>query len=279
MHNVYTDVNCSGGNHAEYVYVDKTRYIYDLINNASYYFLSRPRRFGKSLLIDTISEALSGNKELFRGLWLYDSDYDFEKHPVLRLDMSNISNETPENLKGSLSSALNKRIKEEGFDISSEIASDLFRDLIEALYKKYNRRVAVLIDEYDKPILDHLEDIETAEANRKVLKGFYGILKSMDPYLRLTFITGVSKFTKTSIFSELNNLMDITLTEDYANICGVTADELDKYFGGHIQNMSEMNKFRHIDNMRDEILAWYDGYSWDGGVRVINPFSLLSFFM
>jgi len=261
-----------------YVYADKTQYIYNLINTDKYYFLSRPRRFGKSLLIDTISEVFSGDKELFRGLWICNSDYNFAAHPVLRLDMSNISNETPGILKDSLLKTLKKRVEEEGLSITGEIPSDMFKYLIEGLFKKYNQRVVVLIDEYDKPILDHIANISEAEANRQVIRGFYGILKSMDPFLRFTMLTGVSKFAKTSVFSELNNLLDITLTEDYANICGIAIEDLMEYFGEHIESLSKLKNFTHIDNLYDEILRWYDGYSWDGETRVINPFSLLSFF-
>jgi len=261
-----------------YVYVDKTQYVYNLIYNEKYYFLSRPRRFGKSLLLDTIAEAFSGEKTLFKGLYLYDSDYHFKKHPILRLDMSNIPNKTPEVLETSLSEELMDRIKKENLKIVSEIPAILFKRLIEGLYIKYNQRVVVLIDEYDSPLLDHLDEIETAEANRKVLRGFYGILKSMDPFLRHVFITGVSKFTKTSVFSGMNNLRDITLSEEYANICGVTIEDLGKYFKDHMEKMETFNKFKKYKNISDEILSWYDGYSWDGETRVINPFSLLGFF-
>ncbi|MCL1809036.1 MAG: ATP-binding protein [Clostridiales bacterium] len=260
-----------------YVYVDKTQYVYNIINDGSYYFLSRPRRFGKSLLLDTIGEAFSGDRELFKGLWIYNSDYGFEKHPVIRLDMSNIANRTPDILESSLAASLNKRVSAEGLDITADIPSDIFKFLIEDLHTKYNQRVVVLIDEYDKPILDRLEDIETAKANRDVLKGFYGILKSMDPHLRLTFTTGVSKFTKTSIFSDLNNLLDITLTEEYASICGIATEDLGKHFSEHIEHLAQLEKFKQHFSLNDEILAWYDGYSWDGQARVINPFSLLSF--
>ena len=262
----------------DYVYVDKTQYIYDLIHRAKYFFLSRPRRFGKSLLLDTISEVFGGDKELFKNLFIYDTDYNFTKHPVLRLDMSNIANETPETLKNELSIELRRRIVIEEFDFDYEMPSTIFKTLIEALYRKYDQRVVVLIDEYDKPILDHLDNMEIAEANRAVLKGFYGILKSMDPFLRLTFITGVSKFTKTSIFSEMNNLFDITLTRKYSNICGITAEDLDEYFSAHIADLSSLDEFGDYNSIRNDILAWYDGYSWDGKTRVINPFSLLSFF-
>ena len=264
----------------DFVYADKTQYIYDLLNTASYYFLSRPRRFGKSLLLDTISEVLSGNKDLFSGLWIYGTDYEFVKHPVLRLDMSNIANKTPDVLEISLAAELSSHIKKEGLDIACDTPSDLYKTFIEALYRKYDQRVVILIDEYDKPILDHLDEPDTAEANRKVLKSFYGVLKSMDPYLRLTFITGVSKFTKTSVFSELNNLLDITMTEKYANICGITPEDLDKHFSEHIEQLEQNSDLKQrYDSIREAILAWYDGYSWDGKTRVINPFSLLSFFL
>ena len=261
-----------------YAYVDKTQYVFNLINDAKYYFLSRPRRFGKSLLLDTIAEAFSGNKELFKGLFLYDSGYDFKKHPVLRLDMSNISNDTPEIMINSLSTALKRRACDENLDIVGNAPSEIFQFLIEDLYKKYGQRVVVLIDEYDKPILDNIDNIEIAENIRKVLKGFYGILKSMDPFLRLTFITGVTKFTKTSVFSGLNNLRDITLTEKYSNICGITLEDLDKYFNEYLEKLASQGKFGDFGTLRDRILSWYDGYSWDGTTRVINPFSLLYFF-
>ena len=263
---------------SDYVYADKTRYIYELINDASNYFLSRPRRFGKSLLLDTIAEAFSGDRELFKGLFIYESDYCFDKHPVLRLDMSNIANETSKILKDSLTSELKTRAKKEGFELESNLPSDVLKTLIEELYNKYGRGVIILIDEYDKPILDHIDELELAEANRKVLRGFYGVLKSMDPFLRLTFITGVTKFTKTTVFSGLNNLRDITLSEEYSNICGIAIEDLDRYFYEHIKKLAASGKYGNYNNIRDKILEWYDGYSWDGMTHVINPYSLLSFF-
>ena len=260
-----------------YVYVDKTQQIYNLVNSAKYNFLSRPRRFGKSLLLDTIGEVFGGEKELFKGLWIYDSDYEFPKHPVIRLDMSGIANETPEIMKESIASELRRRIRDENLNITENIPSEIFKHMIDNLYKKYNKRVVVLIDEYDKPILDHLNNIEIADANRQVLRGFYGILKSMDPYLRFTFITGVTKFTKTSIFSGLNNLNDITMLEAYANICGIPVNSLDEYFSEYIERLTPHKRFILCDNIKDEILAWYDGYSWDGETKLLNPFSLLNF--
>ena len=261
-----------------YVYADKTQYVYSLLNDASYYFLSRPRRFGKSLLLDTVAEVFSGERELFEGLWIYGSDYDFKKHPVIRIDLSNIANGTPEILQESILSRLGILYAAEGFTLDNRITADAFFKLILLLHQKYNERVVVLVDEYDKPILDHINDLELAEANRMALKSFFGVLKSSDAHLRLTLFTGVSKFTKTSIFSELNNLLDITLAERYANICGITTADLDRYFDEHLKNLATRARFKQFGSVRDCILAWYDGYSWDGETRVLNPFSLLSFF-
>ena len=261
-----------------YVYVDKTQHIYDLIKDAKHYFLSRPRRFGKSLLLDTIGEAFGGDKELFKGLWIYDSDHDFAKHPVVRLDMGSISNEGPQILKTALVEDLRITMEDEGFDMAGDDPLTAFKRLIRNMNQKYRQKVVVLIDEYDKPILDHLHDIEVAEANRQVLQGFYGVLKSMDPYIRFSFITGVTKFAKTSIFSGLNNLKDITLAEEYANICGIPVESLDAYFHDHIENLKTNKRFMHCDSIREKILEWYDGYSWDGETKLLNPFSLLSFF-
>ena len=260
------------------VYVDKTQYIYNLINDASYYFLSRPRRFGKSLLLDTIAEAFGGDKELFKGLWIYNSDYIFKKHPVVRVDMSNMANKTPDALEASLSFLLKMYYAVEGFTYEESIASNNFWKLIFLLYNKYNERVVVLIDEYDKPILDHIDDTKIADGNRKTLSGFYGVLKSMDPYLRFTFITGITKFSKTSIFSELNNLKDITMSKNYAGICGIPTGSLNEYFGEYITELETQSGLKRCGGITEEIMEWYDGYSWDGRTKLLNPFSLLNFF-
>ncbi|MDR2569776.1 MAG: ATP-binding protein [Oscillospiraceae bacterium] len=263
----------------DFVYVDKTKYVYDIISINRYYFLSRPRRFGKSLLLDTIAEAFSGERELFKGLYLDSSDYAFVKHPVIRFDMSNISNDTAEILTNSLIFELESQIKREGLFISNSAPPDMFKELIRELHKKYNKQVVILIDEYDNPILDHLMDEEKAQANRTVIRDFYKIIKSMSAHIRLVFITGVSKFSKTSIFSALNNLNDITLSEEYANVCGITLEDLDKYFSEHIEHVSKLDIHSKFGCLKKQILKWYDGYSWDGETRVINPFSLLGFLL
>ena len=175
-----------------FVYVDKTQYVYNLLNESKHTFLSRPRRFGKSLFLDTLNEVFSGDKELFKGLFIYGSDYIFEKHPVLRLDMSNISNDTTDALRISLSFELHRQMQSEGLECLGASPSDMLKFMIEGLYRKYNKKTVVLIDEYDKPIIDHLDNLTVAESNRDFLRSFYGIIKSMDAYVRLSFITGVS---------------------------------------------------------------------------------------
>ena len=261
-----------------HVYVDKTMYIHRLISNGKSYFLSRPRRFGKSLLLDTIAEVFKGSKELFKGLWISETDYDFMSYPVVKLDMSNISCETPDVFKHTLSARVMDYIEEEGIRVSDETPSGLLNNLIKGLHRKFNQKVVMLIDEYDKPILDHITNIEIAEANRIILSEFYGILKSLDSNIRFIFFTGVSKFTKTSVFSSLNNLSDITMLEDYSNICGIPVDDLHIVFGDRIKSLSEHKNFKHHPSLLDIILLWYDGYSWDGETKLLNPFGLLSFF-
>ena len=260
------------------VYIDKTRHIYSLIKDLNCCFLSRPRRFGKSLLLDTIGEVFGGDKELFKGLWIYYTDYEFIKYPVIRLDMSNIDNESPDTFRESLMSYLKMCYGKDGLIIQDKNPADAFRHLIYELHEKYDQKVVVLIDEYDKPILDHMDDYDVADANRNLIRRFYGILKSMDQYLRFTMFTGVSKFTKTSVFSELNNLTDISMHEDYADICGIPIDSLEEHFGEHIEDLKTVDRFSRYESISDEILAWYDGYSWNGETKLLNPFGLLSFF-
>ena len=266
----------------DYIYIDKTQYIHCLLNDYKYYFLSRPRRFGKSLLLDTVAEAFNGGKELFKGLWIYGSDYAFNKHPIIKLDLSNIPNDKPDILKYAISEDIISRAAKEDIVLTGGEPGILFKRLIESLFAKYGERAVILIDEYDKPILDHIDDISTADVNRKILNGFYGVLKSMDPYLRFVLITGVTKFTKTSVFSGLNNLKDITMSESYAEICGIPVNDLDKYFGDYIAQISTSRTNASIrawdyDSVKNEILAWYDGYSWDGEAKLLNPYSLLSY--
>jgi len=261
-----------------YLYVDKTQDVYNLIDDIKYNFLSRPKGFGKTLLMDTIAEAFGGDKELFKGLWIYDSGHDFAKHPVIRLEMGKMANETGEILEKSIMERLGAIGSAEGLAIKGTFVSDTFMRLIERLHAKYNKRVVVLIDDYDKPILDHINDFEAAAQNRQVLLGFYGILKSMDEHLHFTLVTGMTRFTNATIFSGLNNLFDLTMSYRSASLCGIPENSLCEYFGEYIESLRQNEDFCRYESIADEILAWYGGYSWDGETRMLNPHSLLSFF-
>ncbi len=249
----------------DYYYVDKTQFVKKL-EYGGYYFLSRPRRFGKSLFLDTLKEAFSGNRELFKSLYLYDNWDWTKKYPVIRLDLSKASTDTEDNLIKSINSILNSVAKSYQIVLNEDLIQLKFEELIQKLYEKYNQKVVVLIDEYDKPILDIIEDTQKAKNNREILKKFFEILKPSDPYLHLVFITGVSRFSKVSIFSGLNQIMDITLVPDFATICGYTQKELETVFEDRIKDFD-----------KEEVKRWYNGYNWLGE-SVYNPFDILLLF-
>ena len=250
-------------------YVDKTRHLWNLTKGGSrYYFLSRPRRFGKSLLISTLKELFEGYKELFQGLYIYDC-WDWEvKHPVVRLSFdSNYSK--PGNLESNIFSQLSALEEEANITPSPEARTgpDRLQYLIRRLYRTTGRQVVVLIDEYDKPILDALENQEQAAANRDYLRGFYGAIKGCADYIRFVFVTGISMYSKVSLFSNLNNLNDISLDAEYATICGYTDNDLKTVFEPELAGLQEEE--------RQEIQHWYNGYHWRGEEKVYNPFDIM----
>ncbi|WP_460432037.1 ATP-binding protein, partial [Arachidicoccus ginsenosidivorans] len=214
-----------------YVYVDKTQAIYQLVKTGKYYFLSRPRRFGKSLLVDTIDKLFSGNKELFEGLWIYDKWDWTQTHPVIRISFSNIGVRT-EGLEVAIYRSLETNARRLGLTLNESSYDQKFKELIEKA--SVNGRVVILIDEYDKPIIDFLEEPELAEANRAIMKNFYSIIKDSDEYIRFLFITGVSQFSQVSVFSDLNNLRNITLTSEFSSLVGITQEELEANFSEEI---------------------------------------------
>jgi len=248
-----------------YYYVDKTPFILKLAKG-KYYFLSRPRRFGKSLFLDTIKEAFSGNKELFKGLYIYDKWDWNKKHPVIKIDFTEGNIRTSEDLKIKLTEMFISLQREFNVEITFQTFSGKLGELIYSLYKKYNQQVVVLVHEYDKPILDAIENIEHAKENREILKDLYSALKKADPYIKLAFLTGVSRFSKVSIFSELNQLRDITLSPEFATICGYTQTDLETVFADRIKDFD-----------KEEVRKWYNGYSWLGE-KVYNPFDILLLF-
>ena len=248
-----------------FVYVDKTEIAYRLIQQEGYYFLSRPRRFGKSLFLDTLKDIFEGRKELFKGLYIYDK-WDWEvEYPVLRISMGSGVIKTIEKLNKRLSRTLKDAEKSLGIGCQSSDPGDCFNELIQAASEKYNQKVVILIDEYDKPILDNITDKEVAREMRDAMKDFYGIIKDNDAYIQFVFITGVSKFSKMNLFSGLNNLNDITLDEKYATICGYTHNDLLTVFKEHLQG-ADMEKVK----------KWYNGYNYFGD-KVYNPFDILLF--
>ena len=259
-------------------YVDKTPHIERLVRQGSRYFLSRPRRFGKSLLIDTLAELFRGSEELFSGLAIYDR-WDWSvRRAVVRLDFASGVFSTPERLEKEVVAQLNDQVRQAGLGMAEGFgpgadgtAPPLLRRLIRSLHETTGHRVAVLVDEYEKPIVDNLESPEVARANRDLLSGLYGTFKSCDAHIRFLLLTGVTKFSKVNLFSGLNNLKDITLDPRYATICGYTQDELDTVFAPEL-NAPEP---RPLD--RDRVRQWYNGYRWLGE-PVYNPYDVLLLF-
>jgi Predicted AAA-ATPase/PD-(D/E)XK nuclease superfamily len=254
-----------------YVYVDKTEHYHRLIARGKYYFLSRPRRFGKSLLISTLREIFSGNRELFQDLWIYDK-IDWEPRPVILLDFSEIvSRETP--LGESLNAEMDRIAILNGLQPIQGNYDQKFRSLIRQLGAV--QKVAILVDEYDKPIINFIEDLEKAQENREIMKNLYAVVKGNDQYIAFFMITGVSKFSQVSIFSDLNNLYDITVDQEFATMLGYTEQELRSCFSEHLSALQAASRSTYPD-LFATIKEWYNGYSWDGQHFVYNPFSILN---
>ncbi|MDR1491670.1 MAG: ATP-binding protein, partial [Planctomycetaceae bacterium] len=261
-----------------YLYVDKTEYIHRIVTTGKVYFLSRPRRFGKSLTISTLDALFQGRKELFEGLYIYDKWDWNKKYPVIRIDWTLISHKTPEEIERSLSLWLKMKARNNDISLLSEYAASCFGELIEELHRKTGEKVVILIDEYDVPILDVMsKSSEEIKAMQETLHDIYKVIKGSDEHIKFIFLTGVSKFSGLSIFSALNNVKDITLSEEYSALCGITQEELESNFSEHLEvaaNKLSMNRKKLLN----EIRRWYNGYSWDGKTSVYNPFGALLFF-
>jgi Predicted AAA-ATPase len=251
--------------------------IKDLLLTGKYYFMARPRRFGKSLLISTLKEIFKGNKQLFTGLWI-ENQWDWsQQYPVVHLSFDAIEYKEMTLAEG-LSHELKLIADQHGFKLEASSLKLQFRELIHGLNRRQGQ-VVLLIDEYDKPILDYLEKSKTEQAkvNQDTLREFYAVVKSADEYLRFVFITGISKFSRVSIFSHLNNLFDITLNPQFSTLLGYTQEELEHYFEPYLLLIAEQLQLSKPALMA-EIKTWYNGYSWDGQQRVYNPSSVLHFF-
>lgn len=259
-----------------YLYVDKTKYLYDMITGGRRYFLSRPRRFGKSLLVSTLKEILSGHKELFDGLWINQSDYDWQEHGIIDLDFSTLKASSLEVFKTSLIQELSRIARYYQLNINSTFQEPdfLLKEMVYTLYDKYGW-VAILIDEYDSQILKTLNNEQLATKMRDEIQQFFTTIKSLDAYIHFVFITGVSSFTRAGLFSGINNLQIMTLDKHFAAICGYTEEEIDTYFEQHINNWANKNDTPYND-LRTHIKDWYNGYSFGYNVtKVYNPFSLM----
>jgi len=260
-----------------YLYVDKTEHAYNLITRGERYFLSRPRRFGKSLLVSTLEEILVGNRSLFKDLWIEKSDYAWQPHGVIALDFSKLDTENIDIFKSELFLALSRIARNYKFTEIMHATSPgaILEDLVIELHNRFGK-VAILIDEYDSPILKMLDDQEKAKGIRDFCHHFFMVIKSLDKYFKFTFITGVSSFSKAGIFSGLNNLKVMTLNERWATICGYTDQEIDHYFAPHIQAWADKQNISYSE-LRQQIKNWYNGYQFGADVNsVYNPFSFMN---
>lgn len=257
------------------LYIDKTQEIYNLLKG-KYFFYARPRRFGKSLMLSTIKSIYTGDQGLFKGLWIEDKWDWSKKHPVIHLGFSGINYQN-KSLERAISHELSLIASNNGIQLEGEFAKDKLKELITSLGTRKGK-VVLLVDEYDKPIIDYLgEAIATAENNRTSLKTFYSVIKDCDPYIEFMMITGVSKFSKVSIFSELNNLTDITFHKKYFSLTGITEEELEANFKQEIREQAKEEGLKE-EELKGKIKNWYNGYSWNGRTFLYNPYSLLSYF-
>jgi len=269
----FSDIRTQG-----YLYVDKTALVWQIANSGKPYFLSRPRRFGKSLLLSTFEAYFEGRKDLFEGLAIEQLEEKWEKHPVLHLDLNARKYERPEDLVAMLNQYLEKWEDRFGDEKKGRAPEERFEYVIRRAYEQTGKGVVVLVDEYDKPLLQCLHNEELLEAYRSMLKAFYGVLKSADKYLRFAFLTGVTKFSQVSVFSDLNQLNDISLDYDSGTLCGITHEELVNTFSPEIEMLAKANGLSNEEAI-EQMTQQYDGYHFhpyaDG---VYNPFSVLNAF-
>ena len=261
-----------------YLYVDKTRQVYELTHTNRYYFLSRPRRFGKSLLLSTIRHYYEGRRDLFQGLYIATMEKEWKKHPVLYIDLNTEQYDTPTALVNKLNTILSLFESKWGNNPAEQSLPTRFEGIIRRAHEKTGLRTVILVDEYDKPMLQAIGNTELQDAYRATLKGFYGALKSMDEHIQFAMLTGVTKFGKVSVFSDLNNLMDISMDAEYYDICGITEQELLQNFPDHINRLAQANGLTY-DECVERLRKRYDGYHFHPkAAGVYNPFSVLSTF-
>ena len=259
-----------------YVYVDKTRQIYELATTGVYYFLGRPRRFGKSLLISTMEAYFTGRKELFKSLALEELEKDWTVYPILHLDLNSEKYDSLDKLNGILNYYLTAWERLYGSAPEETSSSLRFMGIIKRACEKAGQPVVILVDEYDKPLLQTFDKPELQDKLRAELKAFYSVLKTQDKYIRFAFLTGVTKFGKVSVFSDLNNLQDISMSDGYVDICGITEEEIHEYFETSIQELAEANRMTYGEAFA-KLRERYNGYHFEYDTPgIYNPFSLLN---
>lgn len=261
-----------------YFYIDKTALVYQMVKTGSYFFLSRPRRFGKSLLVSTLEAYFEGKRELFEGLAIEKLEKDWTKHPILHIDLNTEKYESLENLENILNDTLYKWEKVYGTEPSETSLPLRFKGIIRRAYEQTGNRVAIFVDEYDKPMLQAIGNEELQKAFRNTLQAFYGAIKTMDGYIKFAFLTGVTKFGKVSVFSALNNLIDLSMDERYAAICGMTEEEIHDNLEEDLLELADKQKMSYEEVCR-ELKTCYDGYHFvENSVGIYNPFSVLNTF-
>ncbi len=261
-----------------YVYIDKTELIYKLITSGQYYFLSRPRRFGKSLLLSTIQAYFEGRRELFQGLAIERYEHDWTPHPVFHLNLVGFSGDNVEGLESTLELQFQEWEKIYGSDVSEWTFATRFAGLIERAVKKMGRQAVILVDEYDTPLVANLDDTEAHDRFRNILKPIYSNLKRQDRYIRFALITGVSRFSRMSIFSDINNLFDISLVDEYSSICGITEREMLAGCRHGIERIAEKKEWSFEETVA-QLKRNYDGYRFSENCEdIYNPYSLMSAF-
>ena len=262
---------------ANYLYVDKTKHLERLVTTNKYYFLSRPRRFGKSLFLSTLKAYFLGKKELFKGLYIETVEKDWTEYPVIYLDLNSGIYTTEEELYRVLNYPMQRLEQKYSIDVKEPSLSVRLKNIVLTAFEQTGKQVVILVDEYDKPLLQTIDNEELHDKFKTILKGVYSILKECDEYIRFGFLTGVTKFSKISLFSDLNNLMDISLDENYTDICGITEEEIKTNFKEHLQAFAEKENTTKEDIL-SQLKAMYDGYhfSKNTDVDIYNPFSLIN---
>ena len=262
---------------ANYLYVDKTKHLGRLVTTNKYYFLSRPRRFGKSLFLSTLKAYFLGKKELFKDLYIETVEKDWTEYPVLYLDLNSGMYDTEANLYSVINNHLIRWEKEYDITPVDRELNTRFTNVVIAAFEKTGKQVVILVDEYDKPLLQTIDNEELHDKFKSTLKGVYSVLKGCDEYIRFGFLTGVTKFPKISLFSDLNNLKDISLDENYTDICGITEEEIKTNFKEHLQAFAEKENTTKEDIL-SQLKAMYDGYhfSENTSIDIYNPFSLIN---